>query len=256
MMDYEEEDLVLRALGEMPESQADALDEQMASDHELAARYAAIRADLAQLAHEAAPQRDDLYGRRMWAQVEPKLASHETTQSTQSTGPSRFARSPYGWAVAAGLALVAVLAFQVGRMNGPESVGVETDAEVVAAATGADPGPTPAQLVLAASVSDHLDGAERLLVQISNQDPAATDIDIEAEREWASVLLTANRLYRYAAERAGQERVVQVLDDMEPVLIQLANGEGSDASDELRGLRRSIRQRDLIFKARTTEVQL
>jgi hypothetical protein len=254
MTTFDEEDLVLRALGEMSESQAAVLDEQIAADPELAAQYAAIVADLAQLAHEPVPEKDDLYGRRVWARVESELAVQGGSTAHASEAATR---APYGWAVAASLALVAVLAFQVGRMNGPETdPAIETSAAVDTGVATSEEGPTPAERVLAASVSDHFEGAERLLMQISNQDPAAEDIDIESEREWASVLLTANRLYRYAAERAGQQRVVQVLEDMEPVLIQLANGEGADASDELRGLRHSIQQRDLIFKARTTEVQL
>jgi hypothetical protein len=255
MLIFDDDDLIALAFDELSETNADALRANMASDPALAARYAAIVRDLEQLAHTPAPEPDDMYGRRVWARIEPELADRAQPDPAPRTVSSR---GPYGWAVAASLALVAVIAFQMGRMNRDDPAASDPQvAEVGPAVATPDRAgrSVTSQRVLAATVADHLQGTERLLLQIANQEPGG-DVDIDAERQWASVLLMANRLYRYAAEQAGQERVAQVLSDIEPVLIQLANGEGADASDELRGLRHSIAERDLIFKARTTEVQL
>jgi len=243
MNTIDEEQLMALAFDELPAADAERLRDALATDPALAARYAKLQDDLLGFAHAEAPARDELYGRRIWAKVQPALAPR---------GAASRRMTPWPWAIVASLALVAVLAYQLGRS---ELVApIPEEGATVAATT--PPGRSAAsQRVLAASVADHLQGTERLLLEIANRNPDA-EIDIEAERQWASILLTANRLYRYAAEQAGQARVAQVLEDMEPVLIQLANGDGEDASDELMGLRRSIEQRDLIFKARTTEVQL
>jgi hypothetical protein len=73
------------------------------------------------------------------------------------------------------------------------------------------------------------------------------------ERAWAEALLSSNRLYRRAAERAGQRRVAALLLELEPVLTELANAPSSlDGS----GPREQIRERDLLFKVRITRNNL
>lgn len=215
--------------------------------------------DLAALRHTDAPARDPDYGRRVWARVSTQLGARERGQPWYAALATRLLRpAPLG---VAALALTAVLAFQVGRMHGPELPELpEQVAESSSAVAPTDDRyAVGRQRVLAVSIGDHLAGTERLLMEIVNRD-LDEDMDLESERQWATVLLTANRLYRYAAEQADQPRVAQVLADMEPVLLALANGgaanaDDADASQELMTLRRSIEDRGLIFKARTTEVQ-
>jgi hypothetical protein len=102
--------------------------------------------------------------------------------------------------------------------------------------------------VLVAALLDHLASSERLLLEVSNGAASLDD-----ERRFAEGLLGANRLYRRAAERAGQHRVASFLVELEPFLTQLANG---PASSDLRSAQEGIANRDLLFKVRVTRSNL
>ena len=59
--------------------------------------------------------------------------------------------------------------------------------------------PAARDRVLQAALADHLDSSQRLLLEVAN---GATSLD--EGRAGAETLLSANRLYRRAAEHAGQ----------------------------------------------------
>jgi hypothetical protein len=105
--------------------------------------------------------------------------------------------------------------------------------------------------VLAAALAEHLEASERFLVEVSNGPPAAGE-----ERRFAAALLSANRLYQRAAERAGQRRIAAVLSEIEPLFDQLANGSPEEASSDLRLAQERIEGRDLLFKVRVTRNRL
>ncbi len=108
--------------------------------------------------------------------------------------------------------------------------------------------------LLLASVESHLAGSERLLTRVTNAAP--TDAAALAEESvWAGALVSSNRLYRTAAERSGQRRIVALLDELEPLLLELAHS--SDAApDDLAAAQRRIEQTDLLFKLRVTGERL
>jgi hypothetical protein len=102
--------------------------------------------------------------------------------------------------------------------------------------------------VLQAALADHLDSSQRLLLEVTNGTPS-----LDEERAWASNLLSANRLYRRAAERAGQRRVAAVLGEIEPLLMQLAD---APESFDLTAAKARIASDDLLFKVRITRNNL
>jgi hypothetical protein len=105
--------------------------------------------------------------------------------------------------------------------------------------------------VVLAALGEHLDRTERGLVQLVNADAGAR-IDITAEQTWARDLLEANRLYRQAASGADAPALSQVLDDLEPVLLEIANSPSRLTSEEFRALRERIEAGSLVFKVRVT----
>ena len=244
MQPVNDEDLILFYYGELDAHAAETLRMRLAAEPDLAARFAALATDLDGAPEPAVPERDDFYGRRMWARVDAAL----------DTAPSNgfgLLRSllPAGFRYAGGLlviGMVAIVAFQLGRHAPP----AET---VIATVTGEPSGSQQAQL-LEASLVRHFDEADRLLTEIANNQSG--EVNIEAEKEWAKVLLVANRLYRFAAIQAGQHRIAMLLGEMEPVLIELANGAGQLTPAEYRGLRQSISDRNLLFKVRSTNIAL
>ena len=248
MRPVNEETLVLLYYGELDAADAEAVRSLLAQDEELAATFARLVAELDAIAEPEIPQRDEFYGRRVWARVDAALE----TEDSRTTGW----RLP-GWPVlrfaggALVIAMVAVVAFQMGRMAPPAMPTMVVD--VPADALNNNGNNSQARL-LEASLVRHFDSADRLLTEIANNQNG--EVDIESEKEWAKVLLVANRLYRFAAEQAGQVRIAQLLADMEPVLIELANGAGQLTPDEYRMLRQSISDRDLVYKVRSTSIGL
>jgi hypothetical protein len=108
--------------------------------------------------------------------------------------------------------------------------------------------PAARDRVLQAALADHLDSSQRFLLEVKNGDAS-----LEEERAWAESLLSANRLYRRAAEHAGQRRVAAVLAEIEPLLTQLA--ESPEAFD-LGEAQARIESADLLFKVRVTRNNL
>lgn len=211
------------------------LERDLAADPELARRYAALRREMGALDPLQAPEPRPGLEQRMWARVEPSLER-----------PRRFFALPsgrMGWAaLASAVVLVAVAAFLAGRAQRP----APTEGTV---ASGLQALPPDARArVLQAALADHLESSQRFMLEVVNAPGSLGD-----EREWAKALLSANRLYRRAAERAGQRRVAAVLLELEPVLTDLA---GASASGDVRGAREQIRERDLLFKVRITRNNL
>jgi hypothetical protein len=223
-----DEELILFHYGEhdAPEEVA----RELAADPGLARRYEALRRELSALdtLAQAPEPRPGLEG-RMWARVAPSLVPRQ-----------RRAWLPL-LAGAAALALV-VAAFLVGRAMRPTP-----DESAVASGLQALP-PEARERVLQAALADHLEASQRLMLEVVNAPETVGD-----ERVWAERLLGANRLYRRAAERAGQHRVAALLLELEPVLTELAN---TPASLDGRGAREQIRDRDLLFKVRVTRNNL
>ena len=239
MQPVNDETLVLLYYGELDAREADAVRAQLAADPALAARFAELSAALNGAPDLPVPPRDEFYGRRVWARVDATLAE----PAEEGLAARWFPKLRWAGGVLV-MGMVAVIAFQLGRHAPPP-------ADVIAETPVADD--RQARL-LQASLVNHLGEAERLLTEISNSEMATVDLD--AEKDWAKVLLVANRLYRYAAEQAGQHRIALLLADMEPVLIELANGAGELTPEEYHVLRQSVAQRDLLFKVRSTNIAL
>lgn len=233
MANRPDEELILYFYGEhdAPEDLA----RELAADPDLSRRYAALSGELSALDRLEAPEpRPGLEG-RMWARVSPSL-----------TRPSRRFALPTGlpgWAaLAASVLVVAFAGFWSGRVT-------HTPPSETMVAEGLKALPLEArERVLQAALADHLDSSQRLMLEVANGAPSADE-----ERAWAGNLLSANRLYRRAAERAGQRRVASVLAEIEPVLEQLADA--SQPSD-LRLTRARIENQDLLFKVRVTRNNL
>lgn len=248
MQPVNDDELILLYYGELDAREADALRARLADDPELAARFAEFSSMLDGAPDLPVPERDEFYGRRVWARVDAALDEKRGRVSSL-----REFFMP-GFRVAGGVlvvSMVALVAFQLGRQSSAPDANVIADVSDVTTATSDND--RQARL-LQASLVTHFDGAERLLTEIANSETG--EVNLEAEKEWAKVLLVANRLYRFAAVQAGQHRIAQLLGDMEPVLIELANGAGQLTPDEYRVLRQSIAERDLLFKVRSTNIAL
>jgi hypothetical protein len=174
------------------------------------------------------------FEREMWARVEPLLPVRQPTWQIGWSGlMPRLA-------VAASIGVLLVAAFAAGRVwdRAPQR---PSTAEV--------DDPMLTERLLRAEVEDHLERSQRMLVELVNADvevgaPAAGD------RARAADLVAAGRLYRRSALQVGDAEIGMLLEDLERVLVEVANGPADIAPEEMARLRRRIDDQDLMFRVR------
>lgn len=231
-----EEDLVAHLYGDAPSPEE--IERALADDAELGRRFAELQRLRSALDRARVPEPAPDFEQRLWRRLRPALARRR-----------RFGLDLAAWrlvpaGIAAALALVA-LGYLLGR-----SPGERVPPTKAAAAFS----PEARERLLRASLGSHLAGSERLLAEIVNQ-PADPPELLAEDRQWARALSESNRFFRRAAERAGDRQALALLDELEPVLVELANGEAEAASDLLEA-RRRIEERDLLFKVRVLGARL
>jgi hypothetical protein len=181
---------------------------------------ALLRQVLAEVDEVVPPERPLDYGARVWARVSKELPAAKTP------------RTYYWLAAAAGLLAATFLA---GRLSAPP-----------ADVTTARPGEIRERVLLVA-LSDHLDEAQVLLLEVVNRGGESPSL-APVERERAAELLQASRLYRQTAYEVGEVATADVLEELERILLDMSQGPESLEARE--GLRSRIEERDLLFKLR------
>ncbi len=228
-----EEDLILRHYAES--GRADAAD-HLEGCAECRGRLAALGRTLDDVNLDTPEPAAD-YEAQLWRRLLPRL---------DARAPAAFMR-PRRFVLPAAIAASMAVAFLLGRqMAGP-----------------AAPWPSPASVsararerVLLGSVSDHLERSRRVLVEMAGSAAGPGPVDIAAEQASAANLVRNSRLYRQSAARAGEARVADVLDELERVLVEIANAPADMRPQELRELRERIEQSDLLFKVRALQSQV
>jgi hypothetical protein len=106
--------------------------------------------------------------------------------------------------------------------------------------------------VLLVAVGDHLERSQMVLLELVNA-PAGEPMDLETQRAFAGELVSANRLYRQSALRAGEPALAAVLDELERVLVEVAAGPDALSPADLAELQRRIEARGLLFKVNVVQ---
>jgi hypothetical protein len=88
-----------------------------------------------------------------------------------------------------------------------------------------------------------------VLVELANSS-AKGPLDISSEQERAGDLVTESRLYRQTAAHTGDTRISSVLDELEPVLVDIARGPSRMSPRELQNLRQRLEAEGILFKIR------
>jgi anti-sigma factor RsiW len=231
MKHYREEDLVLYHYGES--DSPDAIAHHLAACERCGREYSQLERVLSAADSLSVPQRHAGYAAEVWTRLEPRLGRRPLW------GASEWFRLP-SLALAGAAVASLVLAFLIGRWSG-----------------GPAPQPIPVEVrerVLLIAVSEHLERSQRLLVELVNVD-GTTGIDVTAQQSSARDLAADNRLYRQTASRAGRDEIVDLLEELERVLQEVANGPSRLAFTELAGLQRRIESRGLLIRIRTIEEQ-
>ena len=88
-----------------------------------------------------------------------------------------------------------------------------------------------------------------MLVELTNL-TAKTDVDVTTEQQRAEELLVSNRLYRRTALDRGEDRVATLLDELDPVHMQIARGPAQLTPEELQKVQKRVETKELVFKLR------
>jgi hypothetical protein len=81
-------------------------------------------------------------------------------------------------------------------------------------------------------------------------------VDISGERARAEQLVAANRLYRQTAAATGDSGIVELLDELERVLVELAASPEEVSAADLEVVRERIESRSLLFKLRVISSEI
>ena len=182
------------------------------------------------------------FERTAWARLEPELDRNDSSWKTMLV--RRSAKREGGWfpqwALAGGVAALLIAAFVAGRFTSEPS-GITRGASPV---VQIDPGK-----VLETAVGDHLERSQMMLVELANADADHADV-FAAEQERAADLVAVNRLILASVEQSGDAAVAEVLEDLERLLLEIANVPADASSNELTGLQSRITTEDLLFRVR------
>ena len=201
------------------------------------AEYASLQRVLNVVDSAPVPERDANYGSQVWGRLQPSLGSKWGRPFGLSWWPARFWPARH-WAAAALVAMLVVAAFLAGRYYPKAQTGAQT----------ANAGQVRERILLVA-VGDHLERSQTVLLELVNAQPGQS-LDVASERERAGDLVAENRLYRQTAARTGDTRVASVLDDLEPVLLEIAHGPDRLTPEEVENLRQRIEGAGILFKVR------
>jgi len=207
--------------------------------------YEALRRVLEAARALPVPEPDAAYEARLWQRLGPQLEPRKTHWDW---------REWFSWrrlAPAGAVAVLVLAAFLAGRFwPRPAGSGQNAGGEQTESLSRM---PQVRERILLVAVGDHLDRAQSILLEISNAEPPAApgkEVDISREQQRAENLLAANRLYRQTAQRTGDASVADVLGELEPLLLEIANSPTKVSAADFEGLRRRIEARGLLLKVR------
>jgi hypothetical protein len=146
---------------------------------------------------------------------------------------------PRAWIAVAAAAVLLVTAFLLGRQS-------RTPQPSIVAGLSSQ----ARERILEISLADHLDRAGMLLTEISNEG------DFAAERPRAQDLVEEGRLMRQTLARRGVSPTLTFLDEVERVLLEVANAPDSVSPREVEELQQRIASGSLLFKVRIIESNL
>jgi hypothetical protein len=191
------------------------------------------------------PDPGEDYGARVWRQIAPRLPERRARWWQGSFVPRRLA-------VAGALAALVVAAFLAGKWtSGPgKNLGP----------TVADASPEKVrERVLVVAVGEHLGKSEMVLVELSNAEPPAKGqklINISAEQKRAENLVEENRLYRQTALESGDQAMASTLEELERVLMDVANSPSEVTPAQFETMQKRIAERGILLKVRVVRQEL
>lgn len=187
------------------------------------------------------PERGPDFAARVWERLEPQL------EKSRGGAFRRFWSgwmAPPRWVVAGALAALLLATFLVGRWS--------RDREMT---NGTIPAAQVRERILLVAVGEHLERSHMVLVELSNLKPGG-EVDLSREQNKARELVETNRLYRQTAAVAGEAGLAAVLEQLERVLVEVANSPSRMSPKELSAIQQKLEARGILFKLRVISNQV
>ena len=183
------------------------------------------------------PDPGEDYGERVWQRIAPRLAERKPRWWETLFVPQRLLA--LGGAVA-----LLILAFVAGRWTRPPlPAGDQADAAKVR------------ERVLVVAVGEHLGRTEMVLMELENAPAQKGEkaINISETQRRAEDLVEENRLYRQTALKEGDQAMASTLDELERVLLDIANSPEEVTPAAFETIRKRIEEQGLLFKVRVVK---
>jgi len=104
--------------------------------------------------------------------------------------------------------------------------------------------------VLLMAMSDHLERSQIVLAELLHSTSA--NLDLTGERDRSRDLLSENRLLRQTAAHDGDLAHAALLEDLERVLLDIANSPSDVSSEDLAAWQQRLDNGGLLFRVRVT----
>jgi hypothetical protein len=185
----------------------------------------------------AVPDPGEDYGERLWQRIAPRLGEKKPGWWESFLVPQRLV-------ALGGVAALLILAFVAGRLTKHPATPVDqVDATKVR------------ERVLVVAVGDHLGRTEMVLMELENA-PAQKGqkpINISETQRRAEDLVEENRLYRQTALKEGDQAMASTLDELERVLLDIANSPEELTPAAFETIRKRIEEQGILFKVRVVK---
>ena len=216
------------------------LQQHLQSCAECRAALEKIEAVFAAMDSLPVPDPGENYGQRVWAAISPRLPEKQPHWWENFFAPRRL--------VAVGaFAAIVIAAFLAGRYWPPKSTGNNGNKIDTAQVR---------ERILVVAVGNHLNKSEMLLIELSNAQPNPASgklVNISAEQHRAEDLLEENRLYRQTALKEGDQVMASTLDELERVLLDVANSPEQVTQARFDSMQKKLESRGILFKVRVVQ---
>jgi hypothetical protein len=182
------------------------------------------------------------FERRVWQQIESRLPGK---RPRWWEGLFEGRRLVVVGAMAAMTLAAYFIGIQVGKKSPPGGTNVAGTEKV-------------RERVLVVAVGEHLGRSEMVLVELANTEPnkGGKRVNISLEQKRAEGLVDENRLYRQTALQEGDQAMASTLDELERVLLDIANSPAEVTPAEFEALQKRIAAKGILFKVRVVNQDL
>ena len=235
------ERLVLHLAGELGEEESEALEKELSRDPELRRELEELSRSVELTCLQVPPEPGEEYWRGFWARLQPRLRQRSWWRRALDAMPhERWLWPAAAFGTVAAALVVAVMVLHNLTVPQEPTPMVQTATVRIARTEG----------FFERAAGEHLQRSRLLLQDLVNvasngEPPMEALLD---SRRRGEELLSDNRSLRLAAERHQNERLSGLLEELETVMLDIANLDPEIATDMLPAIQRRIERHNLLIK--------